>query len=217
MLNLTFHGLGEPGRELEPGEQRVWISVPCFQSILDDAVGRRDVHLTFDDGNASDVTIALPELRRRNLQASFFLLGGKLGLPGYLDLQGVRELSQNGMRIGTHGMHHRDWSTLRDEELTAEIADSTRILQETTGGPVEIASCPFGSYDRRVLRMLRGAGFRVIYTSDRGWARADGWLQPRNTIHDTEALQLADLGLNHGIPGAPGLLKKVWRLYKRWR
>jgi peptidoglycan/xylan/chitin deacetylase (PgdA/CDA1 family) len=217
VLNLTFHGIGAPGRELAPGEQTVWLRVPHFQSILDQVVGHPDIRLTFDDSNASDVAIALPELQRRNLRASFFLLGGKLGLPGYLDSHGVEGLSRSGMFIGTHGMHHRDWRTLSDEELGAEIADSTRALQESTGRPVEIAACPFGSYDRRVLRFLRRAGFRTVYTSDRGWASAGSWLQPRNTIKHDGLSALSDLLQSQGASGASALFRKVWRVYKRCR
>jgi len=216
VLNLTFHGIGEPGRPLDPGEDRVWLSLPHFQSVLDRVVDRPDIHLFFDDGNASDVAVALPELLRRKLRASFFVLGGKLGLPGYVDAQGVRELSRRGMAVGTHGMQHCDWRTLRDEELEAEIADSRRALQEITGRPVEIAACPFGSYDRRVLRVLRRAGFRAVYTSDRGWASADHWLQPRNSVERADAPPPAGLWTNHRITGTPGLLRRVWRVYKRW-
>lgn len=217
VLNLTFHGIGAPGRQLDPGEEWVWLSVPHFQSILDRAMNRPDVRLFFDDGNASDVTVALPELLRRNLRAGFFVLGGKLGTPGYLGAPGVRELSHRGMAVGTHGMQHRDWRTLRDEELEAEIADSIRVLQEITGRPVDIAACPFGSYDRRVLRVLRRAGFRTVYTSDHGWASADGWLQARNSIHTTDGLSLFVSGPNHGTAGMSGWLRHVWQLYKRWR
>jgi peptidoglycan/xylan/chitin deacetylase (PgdA/CDA1 family) len=217
VLNLTFHGIGTPGRELYPGEESVWLSLPHFQAILDQAVDRPDIRLFFDDGNASDVTIALPELLRRNLRAGFFVLGGKLGIPGYLDAQGVRELSRRGMIVGTHGMHHRDWRTLRDEELEAEVADSIRVLRDATGRPVEIVACPFGSYDRRVLRVLRDAGMRTVYTSDHGWASADSWLQARNSIHTTDGLSLLVSGPNHGTAGLLGWLRRICRLYKRWR
>jgi peptidoglycan/xylan/chitin deacetylase (PgdA/CDA1 family) len=217
VLNLTFHGIGAPGRELDPGEDSVWLSLSHFQSILDRAAERPDVRLFFDDGNASDVTIVLPELLRRNLRASFFVLGSKLGAPGYLDTQGVRELSRRGMTIGTHGMRHCDWRTLGDEELEAEIADSTRVLQEITGRPVEIAACPFGSYDRRVLRVLRRAAVRTVYTSDRGWASGGSWLQTRNSIHKGDGLSLLVSGPDRGTTGMSGWLRRIWRLYKRWR
>ena len=53
VINLTVHGIGEPPRELEPGEDRTWVTVRQFEQVLDAAAGRDDVRITFDDGNAS--------------------------------------------------------------------------------------------------------------------------------------------------------------------
>ena len=62
VVNLTVHGIGAHTRALEPGEQAVWITVDQFERALDRIAGRDDVRLTFDDGNLSDVEIALPML-----------------------------------------------------------------------------------------------------------------------------------------------------------
>ncbi len=60
VVNLTVHGIGPTSREMEPSEGRVWVSVDQFEQVLDAVVGRSDVRIMFDDGNASDVEIALP-------------------------------------------------------------------------------------------------------------------------------------------------------------
>src|SRR5919201_5035196 len=109
VINVCFHGVGKPTRELEPGEAGYWISEDQFNRILDEVVTWPAVRLSFDDGNASDVEIALPALLERGLCADFFALAGRLDMPGALDPDGVRELHRNGMRIGPHGMRHRSW------------------------------------------------------------------------------------------------------------
>ena len=48
--------------------------------------------------------------------------------------------------------------------------------------PIREAACPFGSYDRRVLNMLRRHGFVRVYTVDGGHAKRGAWLQPRYTV-----------------------------------
>ena len=106
---LTVHGIGRASRPLDPGEDRTWISVEQFELVLDAVVGRSDVRLTFDDGNASDVEIGLPRLLERGLSAEFFVLAGLLGEPGRLGAADVRELHRAGMRVGSHGWAHRDW------------------------------------------------------------------------------------------------------------
>ncbi|MFD1047214.1 polysaccharide deacetylase family protein, partial [Kibdelosporangium lantanae] len=81
VINITVHGIGDPPRELDPGEDRTWVTTDQFTQVLDAVVGRDDVRLTFDDGNASDVEIALPELVARGLTAEFFVLAGLLDEP----------------------------------------------------------------------------------------------------------------------------------------
>jgi peptidoglycan/xylan/chitin deacetylase (PgdA/CDA1 family) len=140
------------------------------------------IRITFDDGNASDISIALPELTKRNLKASFFLCAGRLQRPGYIDRVAVRELLDAGMEIGSHGMHHRDWRALDDEMLTEEIHTARRVLADACGQTIETAAVPFGSFNRHVLKRLRAEGFSCVYTSDRGLANPHAWLKPRNTL-----------------------------------
>ena len=92
-INLTFHGVGEPTRRLEPGEEDVWLSCAQLSSILDAVANRGDVRITFDDGNASDLHTALPALRARGLTATFFVVAGRLGTPGFLDDEDVEALA----------------------------------------------------------------------------------------------------------------------------
>ena len=107
-----MHGIGRPARALETDEGHVWISVEQFEGLLDTAVGRPDVTVTFDDGNISDLEIGLPRLLERGLKARFYVCAGLLGEPGRLDEEGVRELHAAGMVIGSHGWAHRDWRSL---------------------------------------------------------------------------------------------------------
>jgi peptidoglycan/xylan/chitin deacetylase (PgdA/CDA1 family) len=92
------------------------------------------------------------------------------------------------MRIGTHGLAHRPWRSLPRDGLEAEM-HAAEIIADVAGAPVREAACPFGSYDRRVLRALRRHGVTRVYTVDRGRARREAWLQPRYTVrkHDTPA------------------------------
>ncbi|HTI25175.1 MAG TPA: polysaccharide deacetylase family protein [Kutzneria sp.] len=183
VVNLTVHGIGPTERAMEPDEDKTWVSVEQFEQVLDAAMGKPDVRLTFDDGNASDVQIALPRLMERGLTADFFVLAGLLGEPGRLDRGDVRELQGSGMRIGSHGWAHRDWRRLTDEQAVEEIAHASRVLGKLTGDPITEVAIPFGSYDRHVLRRLRLAGVHRVYTSDGGRASGDSWLQARNSLH----------------------------------
>jgi peptidoglycan/xylan/chitin deacetylase (PgdA/CDA1 family) len=183
VVNLTVHGIGKTSRPLDPGEDVTWVSVPQFERVLDAVVDRDDVRLTFDDGNASDLEVALPRLLERGLRAEFFVLAGLLGQPGRLDHDGVRDLLAVGMAIGSHGWAHRDWRRINDAEAQQEITGAHRVLSDLTGHDVTRVAIPFGSYDRHVLRRLRAAKVTCAYTSDGGRAHPNAWLQARTSLN----------------------------------
>jgi len=212
IINLTFHGIGEPQRPLEPEEHQVWLDSCQLESVLDLVAGRSDIRITFDDGNASDLEYALPELQRRGLTATFFLIAGRLGAPGFVDESGARALADAGMEIGCHGMRHRPWRRLDEVGLREELVQARRVLEGVIKRPVTDAACPFGSYDSRVLRALRRHGYRRAYTSDPGTAHLQNWIQARNTVRpgDIEGL-LAEASTTHGWVGRARLAIKRWR------
>ncbi|MEV5573471.1 polysaccharide deacetylase family protein [Spirillospora sp. NPDC052269] len=193
VINLTVHGVGpRADRALDPGEGGTWVDVDRFERVLDAVAGRPDVRLTFDDGNASDIETALPRLLARGLTAEFFVLAGRLGEPGRLTADGVRELVRAGMKVGSHGWAHRDWRRLTAPQAGEELVRAHRVLADITGKPVTRVAIPFGSYDRHVLRRLRRAAVTRAYTSDGGPARPDAWLQPRTSLrHDLDDAWIA--------------------------
>ncbi len=215
---LTFHGIGEPERRLDAGEQGVLVSHEQFEAHITCVTNRDDVAITFDDGNASDVEHALPALRERGLSATFFVVAGRLGTPHYLDEGGVQALATAGMEIGCHGMRHRPWRALDEHALHEELVEAKTVLERAVGCPVTKAACPFGSYDRRVLRALRGSGYQHVYTSDRGTARSGDFLQARNSVgpHDDESGLLERIvALESPMPKA--LARRAKLAIKLWR
>src|SRR5262249_30889771 len=150
VINVLFHGIGMPRRELEPGEDNYWVSEDRFLNILDELATLTEVRISFDDGNASDTEIALPALLERGLRAGFFVLAGRLGQPGSLDDDGVRELARHGMGIGSHGMLHRSWRKMDPGTCHDELIAARDRLRAVTGAEVDTAACPLGRYGRRV-------------------------------------------------------------------
>jgi peptidoglycan/xylan/chitin deacetylase (PgdA/CDA1 family) len=216
-ITLTFHGIGDPPRELEPGEADVWISKDRFLALLNAAAERDDVSITFDDGNASDVEHALPALQERDLAATFFVVAGRLGTPGFVDAAGVRQLTAAGMRIGSHGMDHRPWRHLDDRTQHEEFVSAKAVLEQVAERPVTEAACPFGSYDRRVIAGLRAAGYGRVFTSDRGRTRPTDFVQPRNSV--TSADEPDVLGRIAALDRRPdkAFRRRVRMAVKRWR
>jgi peptidoglycan/xylan/chitin deacetylase (PgdA/CDA1 family) len=186
---LTFHGLGNPERDLPEGEGNFWLDKSFFEAILDRVKERPDVRITFDDSNSSDFRIALPALSRRRLRAAFFVVSERIDQPGFLTSEEVRTLANSGMAIGSHGKRHRRWAWLNPGELYEELNESRAKLESLLGQKVREAACPFGSYNRAVFRGLRAAGYEGVYTSDGGPSRVGEWVSARNTIVRSHTLR----------------------------
>lgn len=212
VLILNWHGIGPPPRPLEPGEDLTWVDTARFEEILDVVAQRTDVHITFDDGNVSDIEIGLPGLVQRGLSAQFFVLAGRIGERGRVDEAGLRKLVEAGMDIGSHGWAHRDWRSTPTAALDDEIDRAPRVLAEMVGRPVDAVAVPFGSYDRRVVRRLRRSAVQRVYTSDGGRTDPHRWMLSRFSVrHDTTPAHVQAL-----LDDRPDLLHRTSRAGKLW-
>ena len=207
---IILHGIDTPQRALEPGEDVFWLSRDRFRNVLDKIVslGQSAPEITFDDGNASDLEIALPELARRGLNATFFLLTGRLGHPGSLRPADVRKLVDAGHRIGLHGADHVDWRRLDAQARIREFVQARKTLSALAGHPVDLAAAPFGFYDRQTVKDLRHLGFDALYTSDRGLAGMADFIRPRNCLEG----EMDDVALEDALHGRIRLPRRLQRV-----
>ena len=189
IINICFHGIGVPGRELEPEEEKYWISRDLYLRVIDEIAGRDDVSVSFDDGNASDLEIGLTPLLQSDRTGTFFVLAGRLDKPGSLSSDEVRQLHQGGMHIGSHGMDHIPWRHLTTEQEVRELDGARTAIAEIVGRPVTEAALPLGRYDRHVLGALRSRAYTRVFSSDRRRARAGAWFQPRYSVHGGDTIE----------------------------
>jgi peptidoglycan/xylan/chitin deacetylase (PgdA/CDA1 family) len=221
-VTLCLHGIGTPHPGVAASEAFFWVTRQAFATLLDHIVARGQAAeipavITFDDGNASDALIALPELANRGLKAGFFICAGRIGTPHYLDRVALADLIAAGMEIGTHGKDHRDWRGLDESGLHAELVEARQRIEDVCGMAVTKAAIPFGSYDRRVLMRLRREQFACVYTSDRGVGDADAWLKSRDTMDSTWREPEITQVLAADSSRSTRLRRGAARLYKRLR
>ncbi len=216
-IGLIFHGIGTPGRTIDPDEAPYWIDRDLFAAILDRVRALPDpgrVRISFDDGNLSDIQNGLPMLVERGLSADFFVLTGRIGQAGSLGMADIRALHKAGMGIGSHGIAHRDWRGLDDAALGEELQTSRRVLEEICGVPVRTAGIPFGGYDARVLRGLRDAGYLAAYSSDGGRMDPTAFLRPRASVRagmgmaEIDAMIAGRMGLRRRLRRMIGMARK---------
>lgn len=124
--------------------------------------GRRQLALTFDDGFKDTLTTAAPVLQELGIPMTVFVTAEHVRAPGslYLSKDELRELAQFAL-VGAHGDRHRPLDELSDAELSAELSDSKKFLEDAIGKPVDTLSYPHGRVDRRVRDAAAAAGYRL--------------------------------------------------------
>jgi len=181
---LMYHELELPGRPLcqsEPGYVRYILLAHDFQAQMErlklanwrgvsvtSALRFQDTHnvaITFDDGCETDLLTAAPILHKLRFGATFYVTAGFVGRRGYMSPAQLRELSSLGFEIGCHSMSHAYLGDLDDAGLYREIVEAKLLLEQTLGKPIEHFSCPGGRYSRRVIEVVRDAGYHSMATS----------------------------------------------------
>lgn len=170
---LNYHAVGASDRSSgfdltapELVRQLDWLVSAGYHTVsLPDVVQRRNldrgVALTFDDGSDDALRVVLPELRKRGMTATFFVITSLVGTPGYLTWDGVRALEKAGMAIGSHTSHHERLPDVPEHRAREELAGSRRELERQLGHPVDLLAYPYNSLRRKTVALARDAGYRI--------------------------------------------------------
>jgi peptidoglycan/xylan/chitin deacetylase (PgdA/CDA1 family) len=126
----------------------------------------RAVCITFDDGCETDLIAAAPVLREFGFEGTFYVTAGRLGTPGYLGKEQLRELDSEGFEVGCHSMTHAYLSDLGETKLKREIVEAKDRIEQILNHPIKHFSCPGGRYNSRAIEVARGAGFETVANSE---------------------------------------------------
>jgi len=185
---LMYHVLGD-------GPNSLYVSVADFRAQMDwlqkngyhtvtlmqlyrnqtkgDPLPDKPIVLTFDDGYASFYTVGYPAFKQHHFTAVLFAVPGFFGRPGYVTAQQVLEMDRGGMEIESHTMRHLDLPSLSDEALHHEVFDSKKELEQALGHAVQFFCYPSGSYNIRVLKFVKEAGYLAGLTTKYGAVTPD--------------------------------------------
>lgn len=128
--------------------------------------GQKGVILTFDDGEMNNYAVAVPILKLHGFRAYFFVTPERVGRSGYMDWPQLREMLNDGMMIGAHGLTHAVLPPMNDQDLRRELQEAKRILEARLIVTIDTLSIPRGFYDDRVVKFAAEAGYQYIFVSD---------------------------------------------------
>jgi peptidoglycan/xylan/chitin deacetylase (PgdA/CDA1 family) len=141
--------------------------------------------ITFDDGDHSWYTLALPLLKQYRMKATFFLWTSKIGMNSFLTWDEVelmgRYMDSNGenpFSFGSHSASHQYLLAKKaamgagaayDAYLDEELGGSKRMIDAHIPGSVSAFALPFGdgAGDPDIIAGAQRNGYSYIRTSER--------------------------------------------------
>ncbi len=94
--------------------------------------------LTFDDGCASQLDAAVPELNKRQMRATFFLIANRITRKDEW-----RKLLVQGHEIGNHTLDHKHASELTSNDAESQVLGAHHVLQKEFGIPMGTFAYPY--------------------------------------------------------------------------
>ena len=123
------------------------------------------VALSFDDGPHSIYTAELLAiLKREEVKASFFVLGGRVTANAEL----LRDMAEAGHQIGNHSYSHRRLTSLSAEDRAFEIHGTAELLESITGAKPDALRPPYGEYNE-MLKNEAGCPLILWSVDPRDW------------------------------------------------
>lgn len=180
-LVLYYHSV--PARERKAfAKQMDTLLLHSSPIVLGDtnAFARGAIHtaITFDDAFENFVTEAWPELEKRKLSATVFVIADALGksfgpvsgAEKIMSLEQLRSLPRDRVSIGSHTLSHPMLTRVTEMQARREIVESRGALEKFLGRGVCVFSFPFGDFNHRLVELCKDAGYDRVFTTVPTWA-----------------------------------------------
>lgn len=112
--------------------------------------------ITFDDGLQDIYRVAYPELKRRNIPFTIFVVSNFIDCEGYISSVQLKELANDSLvTIGSHGVTHKLLKGMSIENQCKELIESKTILERIVNKPIRLFAYSHGQFDSNTLKILR--------------------------------------------------------------
>lgn len=136
----------------------------ALQRIARKCLEGDELVITFDDGYEDNRTNAFPILNRYDATATIFIATGLIDHQylgqKMLNKNQIRELSRNGIEIGSHTVTHPNLTTISKYQLKKELKQSKSELEDIIEEEVTSFSYPYGHYNEAVIDMCGKTGYK---------------------------------------------------------
>lgn len=94
--------------------------------------------MTFDDGDPSQLDVAIPEMAQRGIRGTFFLISHRL-----TRVEDWKKAIESGQEIGNHSQDHKHARDLTSAEEIDQISGGLKELEESLGASIPTFAYPF--------------------------------------------------------------------------
>jgi peptidoglycan/xylan/chitin deacetylase (PgdA/CDA1 family) len=171
--------------------------------------------LTFDDNDPIHLDVVIPELNRRQLHATFFIIANKVDRKDEW-----RQAIKAGHEIGNHTLDHVHANTLSPKDENAQVVGAQNVLQKEFGIPLYSFAYPFSEappglkgWVEKTSFIARGGAPEMTSPQDKAidWFNIPAKVTMSNYPFETyqgwmdEDLQYGDwlVWMIHGVEGTP--------------
>lgn len=108
------------------------------------------IALTFDDGPGKYTETLVDELKKRDVKATFFILGECASSRQST----VKYIADNGNEIGIHSYVHKLFTRISDEEIENQIDKTRNVIYSACDTDINLIRVPYGSINSRITTVL---------------------------------------------------------------
>ncbi len=179
---LTYHSVTAAERALFARQMDVLLShaKPVRADI--EALPSEGGHyaaVTFDDGMQNVVDNALPELEKRGIPTTLFVITDALGkVPDWeyfgpkdtgeervMTEEQLRTLPSEMVEIASHTMTHPVLPNVDRAKLVQEVEGSRAKLEKMLGRKIRLLSFPYGAFSDEVVEACRKTGYARVFSA----------------------------------------------------
>ena len=153
----------------------------------------KPIVLTFDDGYRDAYEVVFPLLLDYGFTGTFFVLATPTHFesPDYMTWAQMKEMSDAGMEIQSHGRDHVDLRGRSYDYLVYQTLGIQEAIQYHTGRLPRFFCYPSGRYDDNLIAVLKSAGYWGAVTTEWGQTHTREGLfeMPRLRIRGSDTLE----------------------------